>query len=262
MKSKYQNKKFSEYWNRRVGKSGEPYKTYVLDPIMLKLVGTFVNKTVLEIGCGNGYLAKQFLKRGSEKLILMDISKYNLEYARKNNNSEKIVFLEQDATKDWKLTSDSIDIIYSNMMLNEIADITMPMNEAYRIIKKNGQFVFSVTHPAWDLFVFAQEKAGVKSEIMKNLGNYFRRGYASYLMGARSKTNPELAQEYKTNFYVEHYQRPLSDYFNTLTDAGFLVKKMIEPKLTKQMMRKFPRFTSYLDHPIGLIFHCVKYNSG
>jgi ubiquinone/menaquinone biosynthesis C-methylase UbiE len=258
LKSKYQTRKFSEYWNKRAGKDGEPYKRYILDPIMFKLIGSLCHKKVLEAGCGNGYLAKQFLQKGVEKLILMDISKYNLEYARQNNYREKITFLEQDATKKWKIRSHSMDIVYSNMMLNEIANIITPIKESFRVIRKNGQFVFSVTHPSWDLFVFAQEKAGIKSEKIQSLGNYFRKGYASYVMGSDSKTNPNLYQEYHTNFKVEHYQRPLSDYFNVLTNTGFVVKKIIEPKLTKTILSKFPSFMAYQDHPVGLIFSCIK----
>jgi hypothetical protein len=63
MKSIYQDKQFAEYWNRRAGDSGEAYKRYVLDPIMLKLVNSFTNKTIFELGCGNGYLAEKFIEK-------------------------------------------------------------------------------------------------------------------------------------------------------------------------------------------------------
>jgi ubiquinone/menaquinone biosynthesis C-methylase UbiE len=105
------------------------------------------------------------------------------------------------------------------MMLNEIRNIKTPITEVCRILKANGEFVFSVTHPSWDLYIFAQEKAGITSKKIKNLGNYFKRGFAKYIMGSDSKTNPDLAKEYDQEFEVQHYQRPISDYFNTLADA-------------------------------------------
>ena len=258
MKSIYQNKQFAEYWNKRTGDYGEVYKRYVLDPIMFKLVNSFANKTVFELGCGNGYLAQKFIKKKVKKLILTDISKHNLEFAKQKFQDDKIEYIEQDATKKWKVSSSSIDIIYSNMMLNEVENIKTPISESFRVLKKNGIFVFSVTHPSWDLFIFAQEKAGKKSKKIKNLGNYFRRGFAKYIMGSDSKTNPDLAKEFKKEFEVEHYQRPLSDYFDALIKAGFKVDKIIEPELTKELLKNNPRFKEYEDHPIGLIFCCSK----
>lgn len=258
MGSAYQNKKFAQYWNKRAGKNGEPYKHYVLDPLMFGLVNPLAGKIVLELGCGNGYLARTFIQKCVKKLILMDISQYNLSFAKEKYNNDRIICLNQDATKKWKLRSNIIDTIYSNMMLNEVANIKTPISEACRVLKKGGKFVFSVTHPSWDLYIFAQEKAGIKSKKIKNLGNYFRRGYAVYMMGSDSKTNPLLAKEFNKEFEVEHYQRPLSDYFNTLVEAGFSVNKILEPNLTKSLLKTNPRFRDYENHPIGLVFSCVK----
>ncbi len=258
MKSIYQDKTFATYWNERAGSQGEAYKRFVLDPIMFKLAGNLKNKTILELGCGNGYLSRSFLKHDPKSLTLLDISKYNLEFAKSMFTNNRIKYLEQDATKKWKVENSSVDLIYSNMMLNEVANIKTPMSEAYRVLKRNGKFIFSVTHPSWDLYIYAQEKAGIKSSKIKGLGNYFSKGFSKYIMGTDSKTNPSLAKKYKREFEVEHYQRPLSDYFNTLTSAGFNVKKIVEPELTKKLLANNPRFISYKDHPIGLIFECTK----
>ncbi|MFZ5805610.1 MAG: class I SAM-dependent DNA methyltransferase [Verrucomicrobiota bacterium] len=59
-------------------------------------------------------------------------------------------------------------------------------------------------------------------------------------------------------FAVEHFQRPLSDYFNVLTDTGFVVKKMIEPPINRRVLKVVPRYAEYLDRPIGVIFYCNK----
>lgn len=259
MKSIYQNKTFANYWNKRAGEEGEVYKKYILDPIMFDLVGSFQNKVVLEVGCGNGYLAKKFLEKQPVKVILMDISEHNIEFAKQKAKSENLEFIVADATLPWSLESESIDIIYSNMMLNEVEDIQIPISEAYRVLKREGIFVFSVTHPAWDLFIYAQEKVGVRSKKIKRLGNYFRRGNSEYIMGGDSKTNPDLAKEYNQEFVVEHYQRPISDYFNPLTSVGFQVGKISEPEPTEELLKHNPRFKDYEDHPVGLIFFAIKH---
>jgi len=257
MKSAYQNKKFANYWNKRAGESGEAYKQYVLDPLMLSFID-IQNKVILELGCGNGYLAKKLLEKNPKKVILMDISKYNIQFAKERICYDRVEFIITDATLSWPISDNSVDIIYSNMMLNEVSNINTPIKEAFRVLKKKGSFIFSVTHPSWDLFVFAQEKCGKESKKIKELGGYFRRGYAKYIMGSDSKTKPELSREFNQDFEVEHFQRPLSDYFTELIKNGFSVDKILEPELTKELLKYNPRFVEYKDHPIGLIFHAFK----
>ena len=257
-KSLYQDATFAAYWNERAGDNGEAYKQYVLDPLMFGLVRGFKDKIVLELGCGNGYLASKFLEQSPKRVIMMDISEHNLDYARARCRDLRVSFLRQDATAPWALESSSANIVYSNMMLNEVENIKTPIMEAFRILQDKGVFVFSVTHPAWDLFIYAQEKTGQPSKKITGLGGYFRRGYAKFLMGGDSKTNPDLKKKYGQEFEVEHYQRPVADYFEQLVGAGFTVNHLLEPELTPELLRNNPRFADYADNPVGLVFYCTK----
>ena len=146
------------------------------------------------------------------------------------------------------------------MMLNEIENIKSLIGEAFRVLKSEGTFIFSVTHPAWDLFEYVQEKSGTPSTKVKGVGGYFMRGFAKFLMGAGSKTNPELKEKYGKEFEVDHYHRPVSDYFDALIDAGFSVNRLLEPELTEELLRYAPRFAVYADNPIGLVFYCTKHD--
>jgi len=257
-KSLYQDKIFADYWNERAGSDGEAYKRYVLDPLMFTLVGDFKDKAVLELGCGNGYLGPKLLQQSPQRIIMMDISEHNLAHARAKCSDPKIHFLQQDATEPWEVDSSSIDIVYSNMMLNEVENITTPIKEAFRVLRSGGVFVFSVTHPAWDLFVYAQERAGLPSIKIKDLGGYFWRGFATFIMSGDSKNTPGLKEKYKQEFAVEHYHRPVADYFEQLVQAGFAVNQLLEPELTKALLQNNPRFAEYTDNPIGLIMYCTK----
>jgi len=257
-KSLYQDETFASYWNDRAGDAGEVYKRYVLDPLMFNLIGGFKDKTIIELGCGNGYLAPKLLEQRPKQIIMTDISKYNLQYAAEKCRDPRVSFLEQDATEAWRIEPAAADIVYSNMMLNEIENIKTPIREAFRVLKDGGELVFSVTHPAWDLFMYAQEKAGQPSDKIKELGGYFKRGFAKYLMGGDNKANPKLKNKYSKAFEVEHYQRPVADYFSQLVKAGFTVKQLLEPEATAELLQEAPRFNDHTDHPIGLIFYCTK----
>ena len=190
----------------------------------------------------------------------MDISPYNIEHAKqKCDNDKRVEFLQHDATTPWPIKTNTVNVVYSVLVLNEMDDIKTPIDETFRVLKQNGVFIVSVLHPSFDLFQFAKEQAGIKSKKFKELGNYFKRGFAKFLMGGNSKTNPDLIKDYgDSDFEVAHYQRPLSDYFNQFVLSGFAVKQLLEPPLSEELIKNNPGFLEYKDHPIGLIFMCVK----
>lgn len=246
MKSIYQDKNFSDFWDKRAGENGEPYKEFVIDPVMFSLIGNLYNKDLVEVGCGNGYLANTFLKKGVKSLVLLDISSNNLDRAKeKVSDKTKVKFLEADIEKKIDIESHTADIVYSNMVMNEIENIQVPFSEIFRILRDGGEFVFSVTHPTWDIIEFLNQ-----SNKIRQLGNYFRRGFAKYVMRTKDGSGVE--------YEVEHYQRPLSDYFNKLVEAGFVVNRIEEPEISRELLDHHPRFSEYKDHPIGLIFHAIK----
>jgi ubiquinone/menaquinone biosynthesis C-methylase UbiE len=257
-KSIYKDPVFTSYWHERSGKEGQPYARYVVDPAMFRWLGDLSNAVVLELGCGNGYLAKSFIKKGAAEVLCTDISKHMLDYARTMCTDSRVQFKELDATKKWRLPSHSFDVVVSNMMFNQVKDLHLAFSQAHRVLVERGKFIFSVTHPAWDLFIFAQERAGIKSNKIKGVKGYFSRGFSNYVMGKHSKSKPELGLRYKREFLVPHFHRPLSDYFNTLTDAGFEVIRVLEPMVNRRLLKDSPGFADYLDHPVGLIFCCLK----
>lgn len=253
----YENKTFAEYWNERAGDAGEVYKRFVLDPLLFNKLGSLNGKTILELGCGNGYLANKFIDEDVERLILVDISEHNLDYASQKVDNPKVSFLLQDATQKWDVSEGSIDIIYSNMMLNEVEDIESVMFEAYKSLSSSGQFAFSTTHPAWDLFIYAQQQAGVEPRKVKGLGGYFRRGYSKFIMGTDDRSSGHTKKR-DEKFEVEHYQRPVSDYFSAVKQAGFNIDEFIEPELTDEILKAAPRFKDYSDRPISMVIICSK----
>jgi SAM-dependent methyltransferase len=256
MKSLYLDKKFAEFWNDRTGKNGGIYKRLILDPLMFKIAGSLNDKTILDLGCGNGYLAPKFVSQNPKKLILADISPHNLEFAKQKLNDSKIEYLVQDVTVPWKIDDSSIDAIYSNLMFNEIESIDFAIKEAFRTLNQGGKFIFSVTHPSWDLFIYAQEKAGKESKKIKGLGSYFQRGKAEFMMDQKLIDDSELAKKYDEEFKVSHYHRTVADYFDALTKAGFVVKNLLEPELTEEFLKENSKFSQ--DYPIALIFACEK----
>jgi malonyl-CoA O-methyltransferase len=95
---------------------------------------------VLDLGCGTGFFT-EILAEKYQQVIGLDISTKMLAFA-KQNRCNKISWLEGD-TYALPLIDNSIDIIYSNLMIQWCNPIQPVLDEIFRVLKPGGIFVFS-----------------------------------------------------------------------------------------------------------------------
>ncbi len=96
--------------------------------------------TVVDLGCGTGFFTHMLSDR-YQQVIGLDISDKMLRFAQSNRNDE-IVWLEADAYK-LPFADKSIDLIYSNLMLQWCDSLDIVLQEALRALKPGGLFIFS-----------------------------------------------------------------------------------------------------------------------
>ncbi|MBU1136612.1 MAG: class I SAM-dependent methyltransferase [Nanoarchaeota archaeon] len=179
----------------------------------LKLLGNLKNKNVLEIGCGGAQCGIAMAKQGA-KVTGIDISEEQLKFAANlaEKNNVKIKFYQRDI-KDLKpIKSSSQDIVFSAYALLYIDNIGKCFKEVYRVLKKNGIFVFSLDHPFFNR---------INPKTLKVNRSYFKNDKWVETFSDSSK-----------KFVM--YTRTISEIFNYLVEAGFIVEKIIEPDSRKK----------------------------
>jgi SAM-dependent methyltransferase len=253
-----EDKEFAAYWDARTGDKGDPYRKHVLNPAMFKAIDSFADKIVLDVGCGNGYLAKQFLQAGAKKVICFDKSVHSVEYAASNNKKyPQVECFVQDVEQPWKLDDQSVDIIFSNMVLHMVENLKLAQSEAYRVLdKQSGTYVFSITPPSHALCAKVEEQLGKPSRYL-GLGGYFEQRMCSYMMLSENAGLPDCK--------IPYYHRTLEDYFNTTLEAGFAIDALYEPQVNDALLAEAPRFVEYKDRPASMIFRAqpsILSNSG
>jgi len=97
----------------------------------------YKEKIILDLCCGTGNQIKLLLKHGFKNLSCLDISDSMLEVAKRGNSSIKIY--KEDAT-NTNFDDVSFDVVILSFAIHEKDRNTQQalMNEAYRIIKKDG----------------------------------------------------------------------------------------------------------------------------
>ncbi len=96
--------------------------------------------TVVDLGSGTGFFTDLLASR-YQQVIGLDISTKMLRFAQEKRNSA-IHWLEADAYK-LPLQDNSVDFIYSNLMIQWCDPLNTVLDEIMRVLKPGGLFVFS-----------------------------------------------------------------------------------------------------------------------
>ncbi len=98
------------------------------------------NLTVLDLGSGTGFFT-DILASKFQRVIGVDISGQMLQYAKNNRNAD-IHWLQADGMK-LPLASASVDLIYSNLVIQWFDPLNKALDEILRVLKPGGSFIFT-----------------------------------------------------------------------------------------------------------------------
>lgn len=203
--------KLADYYFNFV--DNKPYNAFYERPGTLSLLPEIKGRNILDAGCAAGYYTEKLLKRGGY-VTSLDFSPSMLKMT-KLRIGDKARLVLADLNKPLNMFNDeSFDVILSSLALHYIEDWTSVLSEFNRILKKNGELIFSVHHPFMDYTVFNKE-------------NYFERSLIE-----------DMWESDKGKIKVEFYRRPLNEITESLYKAGFLIERLMEPLPTEEFKKR------------------------
>jgi len=96
--------------------------------------------TVLDLGSGTGFFT-DLLAGNYQQVIGLDISTNMLRFAKSKRN-KNILWIEADAHK-IPLADESVDLIYSNLVIQWFNPLNVAINEMLRVLKPGGLIIFT-----------------------------------------------------------------------------------------------------------------------
>ncbi len=218
------------WYDEKQGDEGDLWHRTLIDPALLQVVGNVAGLQVLDLACGNGYLARKLAKQGA-KVTGVDSSVRLIELARarENKNPLSITYHTVDAANLEMLEDESFDIAVSNMAIMNIARADVAIREASRILQLKGRLVMSLSHPCFDTgnsSAWLIERVSLKTTVYRKVSRY------------REPHEQFVPWNYSPGHVVEtvSYHRPLSWYFQALGDASFVVTAFKEPEPTQEFL--------------------------
>jgi len=122
------------------GKSSE---RFLNKELILKELNIQPGQTILDAGCGNGYMAKIFSKMVTQsgKVYALDPDSEAIDVLRKETQGTNIEAFEGDITKPSQLEPASVDLMYISAVIHGFSkeEMTDLLVEAKRILKPKAR---------------------------------------------------------------------------------------------------------------------------
>jgi ubiquinone/menaquinone biosynthesis C-methylase UbiE len=245
----------AEWYDAKMGDAGDLWHRELIDPPLIGLVGEVRGRTLLDVACGNGYLARRFARAGG-KVVGTDASAPVVELARARERTEPlgVEYHVADAGAMPMLAAATFDVAYSNMALMDMPDVVGPFHEVARLLRPGGRFVASLCHPCFDVpgaASWLMERKEYVTTMSRRVGRY-REPFET--------TVPWLVPD-RPSFSTRTYHRPLSWYVRELATAGFAVTAMEEPAGTEAFRTASPQGEGVREVPLHLVFEARRWPS-
>lgn len=205
-------------WETHIGHDGDRNRQMNSDPVLWALAGDVLGLTVLDAGCGTGYLTQKLFEKGAAATGV-DFSERMLEVARRNY--PHLEFLLDSCTTLSTLPDAHFDLLVSNYMLMDTPDLEETVQAFYRVLKPNGNAVLIFSHPC-----FPQGKTVVSEAD----GSIIYTWPFSYFE-PQQRTDPPWDRFTDPLIW---FHRPLSDYWKAFVKTGFRVVDFEEPRVTPE----------------------------
>jgi 2-polyprenyl-3-methyl-5-hydroxy-6-metoxy-1,4-benzoquinol methylase len=120
----------------------------VLGPSFRSLIPDVRGATVLDLGCGFGWLCRWAREKGAKEVRGVDVSENMLSKARDFPQDPAITNLRADL-ETLELPPSTYQVVYSSLTLHYLKNLSAVVAQVYKTLSPGGSFVFSVEHPIY-----------------------------------------------------------------------------------------------------------------
>lgn len=214
-------------------------------PTMLSMLPDVKDKTILDIGCGEGEMARLFAERGAKKVLGLDISQNMINLAKKQNKYDNVSF-ELLAMENIDTLTEKYDIVFSSLAVHYVEDFEKLMKDISNLLNKDGTLLFSQEHP--NVLAPNFHKEMKKYLLIDDKRYYLISDYNN--LGQRSMTwNVEGVIKYHRNF---------SYIINNILNAGMMLLEVQESVASKEAIELIPKYKYQNDRPFFAFFKAIK----
>jgi len=236
-------------WQRRKPSS---LSDFTGRPAVFDLCGPVEGLDIIDLGCGEGYCARELAGRGARSVVGVELSQEMVESAKAQEAElgQGIEYRQGDVTalEDADAAYDlAIGVFVYNYV--DTTQMRASFREVFRVLRPGSYFVFSVPHPA---FSFIRREHSPPF--------FFDVGSQGYFSGRDVQFQGEIHRRDGTALPVQMVHKTISDYVDGLRDSGFTAMPEIRELAVKpeHLELDAPFFSPVADLPLHMAFRVAR----
>jgi SAM-dependent methyltransferase len=205
----------SKFWIRIIREKLDRYRTELTDAAILSAVGPVKGYTVLDGGCGEGYLSRELANRGAI-VTGLDISPSLIIAAceERDRLGLKINHYVADLNSIPEANG-TFDTVVCNHVMNDIEDPLATLTEIGRVTKPGGRLALLMLHPCFYTAHAERDGAGTIP-----VTAYFSTRKIATRLNVAGLRSPD-------QFHMTFH--PLERYISATVDSGYVITRISEP---------------------------------
>lgn len=225
---------------------------YSARPLVIEKCAPIEGTNVLDLGCGEGYVGRELIKRGASSVFGVDISDKMIQKAihiKEELGLDNATYKSEDIRSFINTYTENHNLIIAVFLFNylSIEEMTSIMSKVYQLLDEGGNFVFAVPHPSLPFlktdkypFYFDASDGYFSAKNKKFPGKIWRRD--------------GIAVD------VQCVHKTFEDYFRALSKAGFTkIPEVEELRISEEHITLDPDFFKPLyDIPLHVLFKLTK----
>jgi 2-polyprenyl-3-methyl-5-hydroxy-6-metoxy-1,4-benzoquinol methylase len=244
----------ADAWLHFARSGADYYRAFVHGPALLEACGEVAGRDVLDLGCGEGYFCRALASRGA-RVTGVELSDRMLEHARASEREEPlgIDYRRGSAAEIAGLFGDArFPLVTACMALHDMADVPAVLAAVHRVLEPEGRFVYSIPHPFSDMAYREWERDALRRKLWLRVDRYFESGRAT-----TEWNMPRLVAHWSTPYW----RMTLAESTGLLARAGFLIRRLDEPRPTPEQIAERPDLEDCSRVPFFLVVEAVKETS-
>jgi SAM-dependent methyltransferase len=200
--------------------------------------------TVLDVGCGDGQIARALAATGAV-VHGIDPTQLHIDVARKRGGGPTY---ELGSASRLPVDDESQEAVVACLVFEHIDDVDTAIAEVARVLKPGGRFSFFLNHP----LLQTPGSGWIDDHIIDPPEQYWRIG--PYLV------ETESVEEVERGVHIRFIHRPLSRYINALIANGLTLERMVEPSPPPGFLERAPEYA--LAHTIPRLLYLRSIKAG
>jgi 2-polyprenyl-3-methyl-5-hydroxy-6-metoxy-1,4-benzoquinol methylase len=234
-------------WDDFVETGLDYWRTEVHGLALLAACGDVRSRRVLDLGCGQGWFARQLAMHGAD-VIGVDFSAAQIANALRHEASHPlgIQYRLLDAAQiDAHWPPASFDLITGCMSLHDSPHTASILSACRQVLAPGGQVAFSIVHPVIGGPHTDWERSDDGRKGARRVDRYFETG--PYILNW-------VMTRLTTHWATPQWHRTILDWSVLIAETGFAIVLLDEPRPTPEQVARNPALASATRVPFFLVF--------